>query len=271
MTAELPAQVVLTVEALEQQMFLPIIFAIAAVGVVLALIGFRRVELPRTPSFEGIEAPQITQAYDRISRWPQFRMIRLLITRKLADYSPSGILADVGCGPGYLTTLIAQHTPDLQVLGLDTSDEMVRAAKMNALNLGLSSRVKFRQGDVGNLPLPDGTLDFVVSTLSLHHWSYPSHGLAAIHRVMKAGGQLLLFDLRRDSRRCFLWLLHFAQGVVVPAALKRANEPLGSLQSSYNLVELEAMLAKSPFKEYKIDGGAGWVFVWARKASSGAT
>jgi SAM-dependent methyltransferase len=115
--------------------------------------------------------------------------------------------------------------------------------------------------------MPDGELDFAVSTLSLHHWSHPSLGLAEIHRVLRPGGQLLLFDLRRDTRRFFLWLLRFGQGVVVPEPLRRANEPLGSLQSSYSVAELESLLARSPFKEHRIQGGTAWVFVWARKAS----
>ena len=247
-------------------LFLPIVIIIV-VGVVLFLLGFHRVEQPRIPSFEGIEDPQTTRAYDQISRWPQFRMVRLMIDRKLAGYSPVGTLADIGCGPGYLTTLIAQRHPHLQVIGLDTSDEMVKAAGLNAADLGLSSRVKFSQGDAANLPLPDGTLDFAVSTLSFHHWSHPENGLAEIHRALKTNGQLLLFDLRRDPRRFFMWVMRFAQGVVVPAPLRRANEPLGSLQSSYSFTELEDILSKSNFEEYTIDGRTGWVFVWARKAS----
>ena len=250
----------------ELLLFLPIVIIIV-VGVVLFLVGFHRVEQPRIPSFEGIEDPQTTQAYDQISRWPQFRMLRLMIDRKLAGYCPAGTLADIGCGPGYLTTLIAQRHPHLQVLGLDTSDEMVKAASLNAADLGLSSRVKFRRGDAANLPLPDGALDFAVSTLSLHHWSHPENGLAEIHRALKTGGQLLLFDLRRDPRRFFIWVMRFAQRIVVPAPLRLANEPLGSLQSSYSLTELEVMMSKSHFEEYTIDGRTGWVFVWARKTS----
>ena len=241
------------------------IVIIMAVGVVLLQIGLSRVELPRTPSFEGIEDLEIARAYDRISRWPQFRLLRRMFARKLADYRPAGILSDVGCGLGYLTTLIAQNHRNLQVVGIDTADEMIKVADLNASNLGLSDRVEFRRGDAGNLPIPDDTFDFAVSTLSLHHWSDPSRSLDEIHRTLKAGGQLLLLDLRRDSRRFFFWMLGFAQRVVVPAGIRRVNEPLGSLQASYTLTELEDLLAESLFQEHKIEGGAGWVYVWARK------
>ena len=247
-----------------------IVFVVAAMCGFLLWRGVRRIDLPRTPSFEGIEDPQVSRAYDRISRWPQFRLLRRIIVAKLDEYRPTGTVADIGCGPGYLATLIAKRHSKLQVLALDAADEMISAAELNAAKRGLSDRVEFRRGDVGALPIPDGTLDFAVSTLSLHHWSHPSLGLAEIHRALRPGGQLLLFDLRRDSRGFFLWLLRFAQGVVVPAALRRANEPLGSLQSSYNIDELQGLLDKSAFKEHTMEGGVGWVFVWARKASSEA-
>jgi len=248
-------------------MSLAIGLVIVAVGGLLVCMGLRRVDVPRTASFEGLEDPQVGRAYDRISRWPQFRLLRRIIAGKLADQRPSGTLADIGCGPGYLAMLIAKKHRQLQVLGLDSADEMVRAAESNASRLGLSERATFRRGDVGDLPLQDGALDFAVSTFSLHHWSDPSRGLAEIHRALKAGGQLLLFDLRRDSRGLFVLLLRLAQAIVVPAALRRVKEPLGSLQSSYSVAEVKGLLAKSPFKEHRIDGGAGWVFIWARKAS----
>jgi SAM-dependent methyltransferase len=45
------------------------------------------------------------------------------------------------------------------------------------------------------MPLPDGEFDGVVSTLSLHHWPGPTHGLAEIHRVLKPGGEARIYDL----------------------------------------------------------------------------
>jgi ubiquinone/menaquinone biosynthesis C-methylase UbiE len=239
--------------------------AIGILAVIFIGLGFSRITLPRRPGFEGIEDPGVAIAYDRISRWPQFRMIRRMIIGKLAGCQPMGTLADIGCGPGYLTTLITRRFRHLHVVGFDTSSEMIRTATLNASSPGISDRVEFREGDVGNLPQPEGTLDFVVSTLSLHHWSDPGLGLTEFHRVLKPGGQVLIFDLRRDSLRFFYWLLRFAQTIVVPVALRRVDEPLGSLQSSYTLDEVKDLFSRSPFNEWRVEGGPGWVFAWAGK------
>ena len=63
----------------------------------------------------------------------------------------------------------------------------------------------------------------------------PCRRLDEIHRILAPGGQLVLFDLRRDSPRAFLWLITFAQNVVLPSAIRRIGEPTGSLLASYTL------------------------------------
>jgi ubiquinone/menaquinone biosynthesis C-methylase UbiE len=245
-----------------------IILIVLAIITSLAVFAQRRIQLARKPGLEGIEDPEAAKAYDRISRWPQFRLLRRMIAAKLVQYQPKGILVDIGCGPGLLTMLIARRHPGLHVVGVDAADEMIQTADSNATSLGLSNRVEFRPGDVAELPMADGTVDFAISTLSLHHWSDPGHGFGEIQRILKPGGQLLLFDLRRDPRRFFYWLVRFAQSIVVPAGLRRINEPLGSLLSSYTQAELEDLFAHLPFKEWKMESGAGWFFVWAVKGPS---
>jgi len=234
-------------------------------GGLLVWLGGRRVTLPRRASFEEIDDPAVGQAYDRISRWPQFHFLRAMIIRKLTYYSPAGTLADIGCGPGYLVVRIAQRFSHLQVIGVDNSGEMIEIARVNAERIQLSGQVSYRFGDVIHLPFGDGELDFAVSTASLHHWSEPGKGLAEISRVLKPGGQLLLFDLRRDPPGIFLGILRFAMAMVVPRALRQAGEPLGSVQASYTPTEVEALLAASPFKRSTVQGGFAWYFAWAKK------
>ena len=241
------------------------VFFIALAMVVVFAIGWPRIRIPRAPGPEGIEDPQVARAYDRISRMPQFQALRRIIVSKLSERPPCGVLADIGCGPGLLTALVALRYPELKVLGIDTSQEMVKAAASNASALGLSSRLEFREGDIARLPLPEASLDVALSTLSLHHWSDPGQALAEVHRVLKPGGRFLLFDLRRDARRLFYFLMVFAQTFIVPRQLRRVGEPLGSLRASYTRAEVEDLLRRSPFQGGDVDGGIAWLFVWGVK------
>jgi SAM-dependent methyltransferase len=101
----------------------------------------------------------------------------------------------------------------------------------------------------------------------MHHWSDPLQALDEIHRILAPGGQLVLFDLRRDSPRMFLWLVTFAQKVVVPAAIRDIGEPTGSLLASYTAAELEEWMGQSQFKEWRVEAGPVYAFAWARKTN----
>ena len=225
--------------------------------------------LNRQVNVEGIDDEEAVKAYDRISRMPQFSMLRHNFVRELKRHNPTGTLADIGCGPGYLLQLIAKEIPQLDLIGVDVSEEMLRKGATNLSTLGREKRVQLKQGDIQKLPLEDDSVDFIVSTLSLHHWSDPKSAFDEIHRVLKHEGQFLLFDLRRDPQRWFFWLMRFAQRVMLRAfgaeAISRLNEPTGSVLSSYTPSEVETLLETTPFTWRKSKGGAGWIFLWAVK------
>ncbi len=242
-----------------------VIAAVVLLIIIILSVGLRRLNVSRKVSPEGLEDDEVVLAYDKISRWPQFKLIRWFIVKELKRYNPDGILADVGCGPGYLIATIARSLPHLSIIGVDISQEMVQKAAHNLSSLGLAEKVSFRQGDIQTLPFEANSLDFVVSTLSLHHWSEPKQAVHEIYRVLKPGGQFLIFDLRRDSRWLFYWIIKFAQTFVIPSVMKRANEPTGSLLASYTPVELEALLSDTSFQQRKIKPGFSWIFVWGCK------
>jgi ubiquinone/menaquinone biosynthesis C-methylase UbiE len=238
---------------------------IPGVIILVAFLCLSRVDLPHKVSNEGIDNKDMATAFNRISLWPQFKILRKIIMRRLSRYHLTGIIIDIGCGPGYLLEIISRQFPSVAIIGIDSSEEMVIAAKARAESSIFLKRATFLVGNVGNLPLQDGSVDFAVSTLSLHHWLNPLKGFEEIHRVLKPGGQVLLFDLRRDSRRFFYYLLRFAQAMVVPSALRRASEPLGSLLASYSVAELKDLLAKTKFEKKEIIEGSAWAYAWAKK------
>jgi len=240
------------------------------VGLFLILgIGSMRLKIPRKVSFQGIDDSKAAEEYDRMSRTPQFKLIRRNFVKKLKKYNVEGTIVDVGCGPGYLLELIAKEYPAITLVGVDISKEMTERAKTNLESLGLRERAEFKQGPADHLPFEDRTQDFVVSTFSLHHWSDPKLAFNEIHRVLKPGGQMLTLDLRRDARQMFLWLMWFAQNVAFRIiglnALRRINEPIGSLLASYTLQEIIEMMSKSDFSNWQIEAKLGWIYLYGKK------
>ena len=227
--------------------------------------GYPRVNTPREASTEGIENPEMVKAYNRISQWPQFKFLRKMVSREIKTHNPKGTIVDIGCGPGYLINDITKSLPHLHIIGVDISEEMLEAARNHSSSLDLNKQIKYRQGDVRELPFKDNTIDFVVSTLSLHHWSNPDEALQEIYRILKHKGQFIIFDFRRDSRRLFYWLLRFETKFIVPVPLRNIGEPLSSALSSYTITEADTIFRKSSFKQWKTKSGIGWMFVWGCK------
>jgi ubiquinone/menaquinone biosynthesis C-methylase UbiE len=242
-----------------------IIFGIIIRIAAFLAFGYPRVNIPRKASIEGIENPEMVEAYNRINKWPPFKFFRKMVVREVKANNPKGKVVDIGCGPGYLINAIAKALPCLHIIGVDISEEMLKVARSKSSSLDLNKRVEYRQGDIQELPFNDNTIDFVISTFSLHHWSDPSEALQEIYRVLEHKGQFIIFDLRRDSRRLFYWLIRFVTKFIVPVPIRNIGEPLGSALSSYTLAEADAILRYSPFQQWKIKSGIGWMFVWGCK------
>jgi SAM-dependent methyltransferase len=122
----------------------------------------------------------------------------------------SGRLLDVGCGPGNLDRMLAAERPQLSVVGMDQSEAMVRRAARGSRLPNL----EFRRGSVEGFSFRE-EFDFALSVLSFHHWEEPEAGLEAVHRSLRPGGRLWIYegdpeasreDLRRDQRPLFGWL-----------------------------------------------------------------
>ena len=100
---------------------------------------------------------------------------------------PNLTVLDVGCGPGTITTDIAQnYVPQGHVTGLDVPDVLDKAREY-AASKGVSN-ITFTAGDALNLPFPDASFDVVHAHQVLQHVSDPVQVLREMRRVAKPGG-----------------------------------------------------------------------------------
>ncbi len=140
----------------------------------------------------GAFAGRSSRLYDLMAR----RLLRGVYRRLAADVAAStpdgATVLDIGTGPGVLLTELATHRPDLTVIGVDLSADMVAAAARNLAPF--SARASIEQADAAELPFPDGSVDVVVSSLSLHHWDRPREAIGELRRVLRPGGQLRIYD-----------------------------------------------------------------------------
>ena len=105
----------------------------------------------------------------------------------------------MGTGPGRLLLELAQGRSDLRLVGVDPSEDMIRRGRDHARTAGLEDRIEFETVTAESLPFAAGTFDLVLSTLSAHHWADPTAAINEQVRVLRLGGQLRIYDLRREG------------------------------------------------------------------------
>lgn len=234
-----------------------------AAGLLLTMANriYRRRPLARTPSPEGIEDPGVAEAFGRITQMPQMRLLRWLVARRALRLCAAGQAADLGCGAGQLAVELAQAAPELHVTGVDLSNLLLGQALRRAAAAGLTHRVDFRTGDVERTPFADASLDLVVSTLSLHHWADPTAILNEVARILRPGGAFVIFDLRRDMAPPLYVGLWLVTRYVVPRALRRAQEPLGSRNAAYTPEEAAGLAQASRLTGWRVARGPFWLSI----------
>jgi ubiquinone/menaquinone biosynthesis C-methylase UbiE len=127
-------------------------------------------------------------------------------------------LLDVGCGAGWLSRLLAEQLPEGRVVGVDISDEMIRRARRNNLDV---ENAMFVIGEAEEIPWDANFFNHAISVEAAYYWPTPLAALREIYRVLREGGSAwLLINYYCENVHAHQW----GKVLGVPARLLSATE-----------------------------------------------
>ena len=158
----------------------------------------------------------------------------------LAELNPGEVVLDLGSGGGIDVLLSAARVgPTGRAYGLDMTDEMLALARRNAEQAG-ASNVEFLKGDIEHIPLPDDSVDVIISNCVINLSADKPQVLREAFRVLRPGGRFAVSDVVVRGE--------------VPAEVRRSLELwAGCVAGALEEYEFESLLRDAGFENPDIE------------------
>src|SRR5258705_11269637 len=158
----------------------------------------------------------------------------------LAKLQPGEIVLDLGSGGGIDGLLSAKRVaPGGKAYGLDMTDEMLALARENQKKAGVENE-EFLKGAIENIPLPENTVDVIISNCVINLSGDKDRVLAEAFRVLKPGGRLAVSDVVVRGE--------------VPAEIRRSVELwVGCIAGALEEKEYQEKLGRAGFESIEVE------------------
>jgi arsenite methyltransferase len=157
----------------------------------------------------------------------------------LAELGPGETVLDLGSGGGIDVLLSARRVgPTGKAYGLDMTDEMLALARENQRKAGVDN-VEFLRGEIEAIPLPDNSVDVIISNCVINLSADKDRVFAEALRVLRPGGRLAVSDVVVRGE--------------VPAQIRKSVELwIGCVAGALEEDEYRAKLAKAGFEDINV-------------------
>ena len=158
----------------------------------------------------------------------------------LAQLNPGETVLDLGSGGGIDVLLSAKRVgPTGKAYGLDMTDEMLALANENKRKAGVNN-VEFLKGEIENIPLPDNSVDVIISNCVINLSADKDSVLREAFRVLKPGGRFAVSDV-------------VTRGEMLPEIRQSVLPWVGCIAGALEENEYRSKLAAAGFEQIELE------------------